>query len=109
LVHVVDDSIPGVAAFAAWLHAWAAKGQKMIRSAILAILLLSSAAAAMRLNPLAISDMVDDRRAVFVPIPSRGEIPRPIPVGLKPWPTPEPPYDNSWGSRARNPITIAIR
>jgi hypothetical protein len=34
----------------------------MIRSAILAILLLSSAAAAMRLNPLAVSTMVEDRR-----------------------------------------------
>jgi hypothetical protein len=59
----------------------------MIRTAILAIALLATSAAAMRLNPLAISDMIEDRRPVSIPIPaSRGEIPKPIPIGLKPWP-----------------------
>jgi hypothetical protein len=57
----------------------------MIRSVIFAVVLLSSAAAAMRLDPLALSSMVDDRRPVFIPIPSRGEHPRPLPIALR-WP-----------------------
>jgi hypothetical protein len=54
----------------------------------LAILLLSTTATAMRLDPLVVSAMVDDRRPLAVPAVIRrgGDMPKVIPVGLRPWP-----------------------
>jgi hypothetical protein len=75
----------------------------MIRSLALAILLLSAAgAAAMRLNPLAVSEMIDDRRPAAVM--HHTGIPAPPVRGLKPWPT-EIAVTDDWGKGAPNLLT----
>jgi hypothetical protein len=55
----------------------------------------------MRLDPLAISDMVDDRGIAPAAIIHRGEIPTPIKIGLKPWPEKDP---EQWGKGAPIPV-----
>jgi hypothetical protein len=76
----------------------------MIRNLVLAVLLVSSGAAAMRLNPLAVSNMVEDRRPGATPaaLPSISpQIPVPLRIGLKPWPETQP---QPWLRRAACPI-----
>jgi hypothetical protein len=72
---------------------------------MLAVLLASSGAAAMRLNPLAVSSMIEDRRPGATPaaLPSISpQIPVPLRIGLKPWP--ETQETQPWLRTAACPI-----
>jgi hypothetical protein len=74
------------------LPAWAAKGQKMIRSLVLAVLLVSSSAQAIRLDPALVSANVEDRRPGVSPVRLPQIAPTIAPTivttRLRPWPEP---------------------